>query len=162
MARFSPQLTRLLLIRGLVRAFTPIAVLWGILDWYAYDRGAVPPRFPWHALVFTLLAGNYILVYILSWVAPKQLNGPWRIRPWQTFVLLINLFLLPIQYYRHFHVLLYGFIVINVMFFVGLYIATAILFHLQDHLPMAGLFALRRAQAASEVASPTEPVNRPA
>ncbi len=148
MARFSPELTRLLLIRGVARALAPIAVLWGIYDWYCFDRLAVPPRFPWHALVFAVLAGNYVLVYILSWVAPTALNGPWRIRPWQTFVLLINMFWLPIQFYRYFGSPPYGFILVTLLFFIGLYVATAILFHLQDHLPMATAFALRKARAA--------------
>lgn len=153
MARFSPQLTRLLLIRGIARSITPIAVLWGILDWYAFDRLAVPPRFPWHALVFALLTGNYILVYILVWVAPNLLNGPWRVRPWQTFVLLINLFFLPIQYYRHTGQILYGFVFVTLLFFVGLYIATAIHFYIQDKLPMAGAFFLRRAQTPKPAAA---------
>jgi hypothetical protein len=148
---FSPQLTRLLLIRGIVRAITPIFILWGILDWYAYDRIAEPPRFPLHALIFTLLTGNYILVYILTWTAPTLINGPWRVRPWQTFILLFNIFFLPIQWYRHCHGVLWGYIAISVLFIAGLYIATAILFHLQDKLPMAGVFAHRKAQAPKPV-----------
>lgn len=152
---FSPQLTRLLLIRGVVRAIiTPIFILWGICDWYVFDRGAVPPRFPWHALAFTLLAGNYILVSILTWAAPTLLNGPWRVRHWQTFVLLFNVFYLPIQYYRHFHVFLWGYVAMSVLFFVGLYIATAIFFHLQDKLPMAGIFAHRKAQTLKPATAP--------
>lgn len=148
MAKFSPELTRLLLIRGIARSMAPIAVLWGIVDWYLFDRAAVPPRFPWHALVFTLLTGNFILLYILVWTAPNLLNGPWRTRPWQTFILLFNFFYLPIQYYRHLGTIPIGFILITILFFVGLYVATAIYFHLQDKLPMAGGFAARRAQAA--------------
>jgi hypothetical protein len=157
MAQFSPQLTRLLLIRGAVRAITPIFILWGILDWYAFDRGAEPPRFPYRALIFALLTGNYILVYILTWTAPNLLNGPWRVRPWQTFVLLINVFLLPIQYYYYFHVVLYGYIAISVLFFVGLYVATAILFHLKDKLPMAGIFAMRKGQGSKPASAVAEP-----
>ena len=147
MARFSPQLTRLLVIRGIARALAPVAVLWGIYDWYLFARLAVPPRFPWHALVFALLTANYVLVYILTWVAPAALNGPWRIRPWQTFVLLINAFLLPIQFYRHFGTLPWGFIIITLLFLIGLYVATAIYFYLQNRLPMAGVFAVRKAAA---------------
>lgn len=146
MPQFSPQLTKLLLIRGIARAILPIAVVWGIYDWYMFDRLAVPPRFPLRALVYALLTGNYVLVYLLSWFAPTLLNGPWRIRPWQTFVLLINAFLLPIQYYRHFQGRLpWGFIIITALSIVGLYAGTAIWFHLQDKLPMARAFAAKKA-----------------
>jgi hypothetical protein len=148
MARLSPHLTRLLVVRGIVRALAPLAVLWGICDWLYFDLAASPPRLPWHALVFTLLAGSYIVVYVLSWVAPNLQNGPWRMRPWHTFVLLINLFWLPIQFYRYSLGLPWGFIIINILFFIGLYVATAIMFYFQDHLPMGGLFAARKAAAA--------------
>lgn len=164
MSRFSSHLTRLLIIRGVARALAPIAVLWGIYDWYFFDcLGAPsipPPRFPWHALIFALLAGNYVIVYVLSWVAPALLNGPWRIRPWQTFVLLINAFLLPIQFKRYFGHLPWGFIAVTLLFFIGLYVGTAIYFYLQDHLPMGHAFAARKAaQAPPAQPSSTQPLS---
>jgi hypothetical protein len=157
MTRLSPHLTRLLIIRGIVRALAPLAVVWGIYDWYCYDRVAIPPRLPWHALVFALLAGSYIVVYILNWVAPDLRHGPWRVRPWHTFVLLINFFLLPIQFYRHALGFPWGFVAINILFFVGLYVATAIMFYFQDHLPMAAIWAARKAAAAASSTSPVVP-----
>ena len=144
MPQFSVRLTRLLLIRGAARAMVPLAILWGIYDWYLFDRLAVPPRFPLRALVFALLTWNYVLIYVLGFVAPGALNGPWRIRPWQTFVLLINAFWLPIQYIRHFHQVPWGFILVTLLFIVGLYVGTAIGFHLQEKLPMVGAFASRK------------------
>lgn len=136
MSRLSPELSRLLVIRGLARALAPIAVLWGIYDWWTIH--------PLYALIFALLAGNYILVYILSWVAPGALNGPWRIRPWQTFVLLINAVLLPIVFKRTHGELPWGFIAITVLFVIGLYVGTYILLYLNERLPMAGIFMARR------------------
>lgn len=156
MPRFSPQLTRLLLIRGVARAIAPLAVLWGIYDWYVYARDGNPPQFPWHALLFAALAGNFVIVYVLSWVAPAALNGPWRIRPWQTFVLLINAFLLPIAFYRRSGALPWGFILITVLFFIGLYVATAIWFYLQNRLPAAAGFAARKAAVTTAVPEPAK------
>jgi hypothetical protein len=141
MTRFSSQLTRLLLVRGFARAITPVAVIWAIYDWYWVK--------PLYALIFGLLTANYVLVYILTWVAPSLLNGPWRIRPWQTFVLILNAFVLPITFYRHLGRVPWGFVAITLLFFVGLYLATVIHFYLQSRLPMAGIFAARKvAQAA--------------
>lgn len=154
MPRFSPQLTRLLLIRGIARALAPVAVLWGIYDWYKIR--------PLYGLIFAALSFNYVIVYALSWIAPALLNGPWRIRPWQTFVLLINAFVLPIAFYRRFNGHLpWGFIVVTFLFFVGLYVATAILFYLQDRLPMGGLFAARR-MAVKPAPDPVPPPAAPA
>lgn len=133
---FSPRLAKLLFIRGLCRAVPPIAVLWAIYDWYLIR--------PLYAALFGLLTFNYVLVYILVWVAPHLLNGPWRIRPWQTFILLINGVLLPIIFYRTFDALPWCFIAITVAMVVALYVSTAIFFHLQNRLPMASVFAARR------------------
>jgi hypothetical protein len=132
----SPRLARLLFIRGVSRAVPPVAVLWALYDWYLVN--------PLYAALFGLLTLNYVLVYVLVWVAPHRLNGPWRVRAWQTFVLLINALLLPIVFHRTFGVWPWGFIMITIAMVVALYVATAILFHLQDRLPMAGLFAARR------------------
>jgi hypothetical protein len=78
------------------------------------------------------------------------LQGPWRVRSWQTFLLLINAFVLPIVFKRTFGRLPWGFIAITVLFFVGLYIATYILFYLQDKVPMGTLFSARKAQPGAE------------
>jgi len=138
LTRFSPELTRCLLIRGIARGLTPLAVLWGIYDWWQINGTC--------SLIFTLLTINYVLVYILSWVAPAALNGPWRIRPWQTFVLLLNAIVLPVVFNHSFGRLPWGFILVTGLFLVGLYAATAIHFHLNNRLPMASIFAARRAQ----------------
>jgi len=133
---FSPRLARLLFIRGVSRAIPPVVVLWAICDWYLVN--------PFYAALFGLLTFNYVLVYIFVWVAPHWLNGPWRIRAWQTFVLLINALLLPIVFYRTFEAWPWGFIAMTVAMVVALYVSTAIFFHLQNRLPMAGLFTARR------------------
>ncbi|MEP0843123.1 MAG: hypothetical protein HRF43_10480 [Phycisphaerae bacterium] len=149
MPQFSSRLTRLLIIRGIARALMPLAILWAVYDWYLFDRLAVPPRFPWRALVFALLTGNFVLVYVLSWVAPGLLNGPWRVRAWQTFILLANAVFYPAQHYRHFGTVPWGFVGVWVLAIIGLYAGTAIWFYMQDRLPMAGAFAARKALAAA-------------
>ncbi|MHC4444610.1 MAG: hypothetical protein ACYTF1_24200 [Planctomycetota bacterium] len=136
MSKLSPKLTWLLIIRGIARAITPIAILWGLYDWWLID--------PWYATTFAILTLNYVLVYILSWVAPALLNGPWRIRPWQTFVLIFNAFLLPIIFKKTFGSLPWGFITITALFFIGLFVATTIMFHLNEKLPMANIFIAKR------------------
>lgn len=153
MSRFAPELQRLLLIRGIARALAPLAVLWGILDWMLVDwRLYGHPKW---GLIYALLTFNYVIVYVISWVAPAMLQGPWRIRPFQTFVLLGNAVLLPIVFKRTFGRLPWGFIGMTLLFFVGLYAATAILFYLQDKLPMHSIFVARRGGAM-----PTRPKRR--
>jgi len=134
--RFSPELTRLLLIRGVARALAPIAVLWGIYDWWTLQ--------PRYGVIYAALTLNYVLVYILSWVAPALLNGSWRIRPWQTFVLLINFVALPITFYRLRGVVPWYFLAVNFLFLIGLYVATFIMYYLNNRLPMSNIFMARR------------------
>ncbi len=151
MARhLTPQLTRLLLIRGVARAIAPIYVLWGIYDWWTVS--------PTYALVFALLSFNYVIVYVLSWIAPALMAGPWRIRPWQTFVLLINAFLLPVVFRQAHGRLPWGFIAATVVFMIGLYTATAILFYLNERLPMSSIFMAKRGgiPPSAESSSPVE------
>ncbi|UCD29215.1 MAG: hypothetical protein JSV03_01660 [Planctomycetota bacterium] len=136
MPKFSPKLIKLLVIRGLARVLAPIAVLWGIYDWWLIEW--------WYAAIFGILTLNYVLVYVLSWIAPAAQNGPWRIRPWQTFVLIINAFLLPIMFNKTFGSLPWGFIAVSVLFFIGLYVATAIMFYLNEKLPMGPIFMAKR------------------
>lgn len=147
MAKFSPQLTKMLLIRGIARALGPIAILWGIFDWWLIN--------PLYSLIFSLLTLNYVLIYILSWVAPAAMNGPWRIRSWQTFVLIINAFALPIVFRNTFGQMPWGFITITLLFFVGLYASTVIYFQLNERLPMSSIFAARRTQTSST----TQPID---
>jgi len=146
-AKFSPQLTKMLLIRGIARALGPIAILWGIFDWWLIN--------PLYSLIFSLLTLNYVLIYILSWVAPAAMNGPWRIRSWQTFVLIINAFALPIVFRNTFGQMPWGFITITLLFFVGLYASTVIYFQLNERLPMSSIFAARRTQTSST----TQPID---
>ncbi len=137
MGRRSPRLTGLLVIRGAARALAPVAVIWAIADWWRID---------WRAgLGFGLLTGNYVLIYLLGWVAPALMLGPWRIRPWQTFVLLLNTLALPITFYVARGAVVWGFLIVSLLFLVGLYASTVILFHMNNRLPMAGIFAARRA-----------------
>lgn len=151
MPKFTPELTRMLLIRGISRAVLPLSVLWGILDWYFVDGR--------YALAFAVLSINYPIVYALSWTAPAYMHGVLRIRPWQTFVLLFNAVLLPVFFYRACGRLPYGFIGITILAFIGLFVSTLIHFHLNERLPMAGIFAQRRQQkAGAAVARPGAPV----
>ncbi len=121
------------MIRGLARSLAPIAILWAIYDWWLIG---------WvYGLIFGLLTINYVVIYVLTWLpsASGALRGPLRIRPWQTLLLVVNAVVLPIVFKRHFGVLPWGFIVITVLFFIGLYVATYILFYLQDRSPLAGI-----------------------
>jgi hypothetical protein len=60
--KLSPELNRLLIIRGLCRAVLPAAVLWGIVDWYRIR--------PIYGLIFGALTLNYIITFALVWVSP--------------------------------------------------------------------------------------------
>lgn len=144
MRRFSPQLTRLLVIRGLARAMLPIAVLWGIWDWW--QVGWLP------AAVFTALAFNYVIVYALNWIAaPLAEAGPWRVRPWQTWVLVLNGFVLPVVYYRVHGAVPWGFVLVTILLFVGLYVGMAIMFYFYRRMPMAGIFAAQKNPAIARL-----------
>lgn len=148
MSKLSLELSRLLVIRGVARALAPLAVLWGIADWLLID---------WrYGLIYAALTINYVIVYILSWVASGLMQGPWRVRAFQTFILIINFFLLPIVFRRTFGRLPWGFIAINVLFFIGLYAAAAILMYLQEKLPMRSIFMARKAGVLPTPSHPHE------
>lgn len=132
----SAKLQNLLFIRGLARQIVPLAVLWSAVDWYLVK--------PVCGVIFLLLTGNYVLVWLLSWVARSLLNGPWRVRPWQTLVLMLNFVSLPIVYYRVHGEMVWGFLGINVLLFAGLFASTAILVYFGDRLPMNQIFAAER------------------
>ena len=139
MRRFSPGLMRLLIIKGACRAGPPIYVLWSI-----FEGGHLDPRW---AAVFAALTLNYVIVYLLTWTAPALMNGPWRVRPWQTLVLFLNAFILPVAYRRVFGGLPWAFIAAAVLCFASLYVGTAIYLHLHDKLPAAA-FAAKRSTPA--------------
>lgn len=64
----SAKLQNLLFVRGLARQIVPLAVLWSAMDWYLVK--------PVCGVIFLLLTGNYVLVWLLGWVAKSLLNGP--------------------------------------------------------------------------------------
>ena len=136
MRRRSRKLSNLLFVRGLARQVVPVAIVWSAWDWYLVK--------PLAAAVFLLLTGNYLIVWVLSWVARPLLNGPWRVRPWQTLILLVNIVALPIVYHHLHGRMVWGFLAINVLLLISLYVSTAILLYLGDHLPMNQAFATRR------------------
>ncbi len=146
---FSPQLARLLLIRGICRAVLPIAVLWGIYDWW-WIR-------PLYAIIFALLTGNYLLMYVFSWVAPHLLGGPCAIRPIQTWILLVNAVVLPIAFYRTWGRWPWFFIAVQVLMVAALYVATAIMFYFNKRLPMSTVFQVRRGGLIPPPPKPQQP-----
>ena len=136
MARFSPKLMTILLTRGVARAVLPLYVLWSIWDWAAIHVG--------YAAVFGLLTVNYLWVYVLSWVAPGLMNGPWRVRPWQTFVLLGNIIVLPVVYFRAFGRVEWFFLFWSAALIAALVVSTALQAYLIRKSPLSGAFALRK------------------
>lgn len=136
MARFSRKLTAILLTRGAARAVLPLYVLWSIWDWATVNA--------WLAVLFGLLTVNYLWVYALSWVAPALMNGPWRVRPWQTFVLLGNIVVLPIFYHRAHGRVEWFFFFWAAALIAALYVSTALQAYLQRSLPLASVFAARK------------------
>ena len=133
---YSAPLKRMLIVRGVCRIMPPLAVAWGVYDWF-WIR-------PLYSLVYAALTANYLLVYALSWTAPHLLNGPWRIRPWQTFVLLINAVVLPVAFHRCHDRWPWYFIAVQVLLVAALYVSTAILFYFNERLPMSNIFQSRR------------------
>lgn len=136
MQRFSPSLRRLLIIKGVCRVGPPLYVLWSIVEWCRID---------WrYAVGFAALTLNYVLVYALTWTFPSLMNGPWRVRPWQTMVLLANAVILPIVFWRARGTLPWIFFLATFLCAASLYIGTAIYIHLQTKLPASALFAAKR------------------
>jgi hypothetical protein len=139
MRHFEPGLMRLLIIKGACRAGPPIYILWSIFEWSRVD-------WRW-AVGFGALTLNYVLVYLLTWTAPALMNGPWRVRPWQTLVLLANAFVLPVAFRRVYGHLPWIFIAATVLCFASLYVGTAIYLRLHDKLP-SGAFPKKPAATA--------------
>jgi hypothetical protein len=125
-----------MVVRGALRVLAPITVVWGIAAWWFV--GALP------AVMYGLLVWNYVLVYILTWTAPKAIHGPWRVRPVQTFIVLGNSFVLPWMYYARGWPLPWGFLAMCIVYHIALFVSTYILLYLQEHLPMGGIFAQQR------------------
>jgi len=151
MRRFSNRLGRLLFIKGVCRAGPPLFVLWSIFEWCRVDW-----RF---AVVFATLTLNYVIVYALTWTAPALMQGPWRVRPWQTLVLLANAIALPIMFRQVHGHLPWLFIAAAVLCLASLYVGTAIYIYLNEKLPMGSLFARARnpaLPATPRLAKPTE------
>lgn len=140
MARFSPKLTAILLTRGTLRAVLPIYVIWSTVSWALVV--------PWVAVVFAALTWNYVFVYLMSWFAPPFMNGWWRVRPIQTFILLGNIIALPIVRYQRLGSLPWLFMAWSVVLIVALYVSTVLQMYLQRVLPMGSVFAAKKAAAA--------------
>jgi hypothetical protein len=134
--RFSPTLGRLLFIKGVCRAGPPAYVLWSIVDWCRVD---------WrYALAFAALSFNYVIIYSLTWTYPALMQGPWRVRPWQTLMLAANAVVLPVMFHRAHGHLPWITIAAAALCLASLYIGAAIYLYLNERLPMAGAFASRR------------------
>ncbi|MBI4580424.1 MAG: hypothetical protein HY718_12020 [Planctomycetes bacterium] len=133
--QFSPALARLLIIKGVCRAGPPIYILWSIVDWCRVD---------WrYAVAFGALTINYVIVFILTWTAPALMNGPWRVRAWQTPILAANAIALPILFHRTHGHLPWIFIAATGLCIASLYIGTAIHLRLHEKLPPDCLFTAR-------------------
>lgn len=136
MRQFSPGLRRLLITKGVCRAGPPLYVIWSFVDWCRVD---------WrYAVGFTSLTLNYVIVYALTWTAPALMDGPWRIRPWQTMVLLANAIVLPIMFWRAHGSLPWIFLAATLLCAASLYIGAAIYIHLNQKLPGSVMFAAKR------------------
>lgn len=145
MRRLSPTLTWLLFIKGVCRLGPPLYVLWSIVEWCRVD---------WHyAVAFGALSINYVIVYILTWTAPSLMQGPWRVRPWQTLLLVVNAVVLPIMFRRVHGHLPWIFIAAAVLCATSLYIGAAIYLHLSEKLPMGSVFEKTRSPDLPRITS---------
>jgi hypothetical protein len=147
MRHFSSRLSWLLFIKGVCRAIPPLYVLWSTVEWLRIEVLC--------AVIFGVLTWNYVLLYILSWVQPSLMQGPWRVRPVQTFILLANAIVLPIMFYRIYGHLPWVFLASAVLCFASLFIGTVIYIHLNRKLPMGAIFAATRSPGLP--AAPTAP-----
>ncbi|MFQ6048043.1 MAG: hypothetical protein ACE5K7_01605 [Phycisphaerae bacterium] len=152
MKRLSAKLGALLLVRGALRPLAPITVIWGVVAWWFVA--------PMAAAVYALLTGNYVVVYVLTWVRPAAIHGPWRVRAVQTFVVLANSFAIPIVYYWRGWSLPWGFVVMSVIYHAGLVASTYILLYLQQRLPMVSVFSRQRSALLGSAAELSQPLRR--
>ncbi len=128
----------MLRVRIAGRVIVPLGVLWGIYDWFWIS--------PWYGLIYGLLTFNYVLALFFVVTRSPQINGPLRIRPFQTFILLINAFALPIAFYRTFGLVPWFFILICILMVAGLYAGAVTHMYFMQKLPMASLFQKQHAQ----------------
>jgi len=151
MRSFSSKLTVILLTRGVARFVAPVAICWGIYDWtYVH---------PLYALGYGLLTFNYVLVYIFIWVAPAHINGLFRVRAWQTFVVLGSMILLPILYYRKLGAVPWGFLGISFLFILALIAGTVVIIYLNQRLPLGPAFARQRPYQFPSLGQFSKPAN---
>jgi len=132
MARFSQKLAWMLRVRVAARVVVPLAVLWGIFDWFRIA--------PLYGLIYALLTFNYVVVFLFVVARSPQVSGPLRIRPFQTFVLIINAVVLPIVFYRTHGLIPWFFIAVSVLMLAGLYAGAVIYLYFLQKLPMASIF----------------------
>lgn len=153
MPRYGPKLMSLLVTRGALRVLAPITVTWGVAAWWFV--GWLP------ALIYSLLVWNYVWVYILTWVAPKAIHGPWRIRPVQTFIVLANSLAVPLVYYSRGWPLPWGFIAMCIVYHLSLIASTYILLYLQDRLPLVSVFSQQRSGVLRSLGGPARTSSPP-
>jgi len=148
----SARLTVLLAVRASLRILAPITVIWGVVAWSFVG---------WpYAVGYAAVTWNYVLVFMLTWIARTAMQGPWRVRPIQTFIVLANSFVLPWVYYHRGWALPWGFVGMCVGYHVGLVISTYIFLYLRERLPMASVFAPQR-EAAKRGELPATRQDRP-
>lgn len=147
MRRLSSKLTWLLFIKGVCRAGPPLFVLWSIFEWARVD---------WrYALGFGTLTINYVLVYVLTWTAPALMQGPWRVRPWQTLLLAANAIVFPLVFRADRGHLPWAFIAAALLCLASLYVGTAIYLHINQKLPMSTVFASQRKSPLPGIVPPS-------
>lgn len=127
----------MLRVRVAGRVIVPVGVLWGIFDWFRIA--------PLYGLIYGLLTFNYVLTLFFLVTRSPHINGPLRIRPIQTFILLINAFALPIVFYRTFGVVTWFFILVCLLMVAGLYAGAVTHMYFMEKLPMASLFQKKNA-----------------
>jgi hypothetical protein len=139
----------MLRVRVAARVIVPVGVVWGVYDWFWIH--------PVCAIIYGLLTFNYVLALFFVVTRSPQINGPLRIRPIQTFILLINAFVLPIVYYRTYGVVPWFFILVCLLMAAGLYAGVVTHIYFMQKLPMAPLFQKQHANKEA----PAEPVPVP-
>ena len=132
LARFSPKLKWLLRLRAAGRVIVPLTVLWGVYDWFRIA--------PLYGIIYALLTFNYVLALLFILTRSPQINGPLRVRPIQTFILLINAFALPIVFYKTIGLVPWFFITVCILMVASLYVGTVTHLYFMQKLPMAAVF----------------------
>jgi len=139
----SNKLVTLLAIRALARLCAPILVVWLVVEAWP-----LPPQPLWGVLAIVLF-GNYVAVYVLTWVAPHHLDGIWRFRPIQGFVLLGACVAIPIVHVQTGRGVPWLFVGVAVLYHVGLIVAIWVHLYLHHRSPLARTRAGRPAAPAA-------------